>query len=234
VRQVPGRNTKKQATCWATVAHACNPSYSGRRDQEDHSSKPAREIVHETLPWKKSSQKKGWWSDSRWMHQTTDPLKQLNHGWFFLSFPFPPLNQSSLSIFFSLLLAYIHCTEFAFCWTLVFCCSVVCKMNLRERSAGVESWHNCLHLGLASWGGILPQPISSKLLLKTTQVCSLTVLQVRSAAGVPLGWIQAVSSTVPLKAACTPWLVAPSFLHLQYQQQFCCHVLLAARKCSPF
>jgi hypothetical protein len=24
------------------VAHACNPSYSGGRDQEDHSSKPAR------------------------------------------------------------------------------------------------------------------------------------------------------------------------------------------------
>jgi hypothetical protein len=24
------------------VAHACNPSYSGGRDQEDHTSKPAR------------------------------------------------------------------------------------------------------------------------------------------------------------------------------------------------
>jgi hypothetical protein len=24
------------------VAHACNPSYSGGRDQEDHSSKPAQ------------------------------------------------------------------------------------------------------------------------------------------------------------------------------------------------
>jgi hypothetical protein len=24
------------------VAHACNPSYSGGRDQEDHGSKPAR------------------------------------------------------------------------------------------------------------------------------------------------------------------------------------------------
>jgi hypothetical protein len=28
--------------CWAPVAHACNPSYSGGRDQEDHGSKPAR------------------------------------------------------------------------------------------------------------------------------------------------------------------------------------------------
>jgi hypothetical protein len=26
---------------WASVAHTCNPSYSGGRDQEDHSSKPA-------------------------------------------------------------------------------------------------------------------------------------------------------------------------------------------------
>jgi hypothetical protein len=27
---------------WAPVAHACNPSYSGGRDQEVHSSKPAQ------------------------------------------------------------------------------------------------------------------------------------------------------------------------------------------------
>jgi hypothetical protein len=27
---------------WAPVAHACNPSYSGGTDQEDHSSKPAQ------------------------------------------------------------------------------------------------------------------------------------------------------------------------------------------------
>jgi hypothetical protein len=26
---------------WAPVAHACNPSHSGGRDQEDHSLKPA-------------------------------------------------------------------------------------------------------------------------------------------------------------------------------------------------
>jgi hypothetical protein len=36
-----------------TGAHACNPSYSGGRDQEDHSSKPAWQIVHETLSRKK-------------------------------------------------------------------------------------------------------------------------------------------------------------------------------------
>jgi hypothetical protein len=27
---------------WALVVHTCNPSYSGGRDQEDHSSKPAQ------------------------------------------------------------------------------------------------------------------------------------------------------------------------------------------------
>jgi hypothetical protein len=31
------------------VAHTCNPSYSGGRDQEDHSLKPAGQIVQETL-----------------------------------------------------------------------------------------------------------------------------------------------------------------------------------------
>jgi hypothetical protein len=28
--------------CWAPVVHTCNPSYSGGRDQEDLSLKPAR------------------------------------------------------------------------------------------------------------------------------------------------------------------------------------------------
>jgi hypothetical protein len=32
---------KKQES-WAQVAHACNPSYSGGSDQEDHGSKPAQ------------------------------------------------------------------------------------------------------------------------------------------------------------------------------------------------
>jgi hypothetical protein len=29
--------------CWALVAQACHPSYSGGRDQEDRGWKPARE-----------------------------------------------------------------------------------------------------------------------------------------------------------------------------------------------
>jgi hypothetical protein len=32
----------KVSCCHVSVAHACNPSYSGGRDQEDHSSKPAQ------------------------------------------------------------------------------------------------------------------------------------------------------------------------------------------------
>jgi hypothetical protein len=35
------------------VSHTYNPSYSGDRDQEDHGSKPARQIVQETLSQKK-------------------------------------------------------------------------------------------------------------------------------------------------------------------------------------
>jgi hypothetical protein len=51
--------------CWAPVAYACNPSYSGGRDQEDCGSKPA---------WANSSQdptskipitKRDWWIGSR-------------------------------------------------------------------------------------------------------------------------------------------------------------------------
>jgi hypothetical protein len=37
----------------APVAQACNPSYSGGRDQEDRHLKPAWQIVHETLSHKK-------------------------------------------------------------------------------------------------------------------------------------------------------------------------------------
>jgi hypothetical protein len=42
------------------VARVCNPSYSRGRNQEDHSWKPARQIVHETLSPKTLSQTKNW------------------------------------------------------------------------------------------------------------------------------------------------------------------------------
>jgi hypothetical protein len=39
---------------WVPVVHNCNPSYPGGRDQEDHSLKPAQDLV-----WKKTHHRKG-------------------------------------------------------------------------------------------------------------------------------------------------------------------------------
>jgi hypothetical protein len=55
----------KNYPSWALVAHSCNPSYSGGRDQEDHSSKPALENSLQSPILKKPIIKKGWWSGSR-------------------------------------------------------------------------------------------------------------------------------------------------------------------------
>jgi hypothetical protein len=38
---VQGRKREKYKSCQVPVAHACNPSYSGGRDQDDCDSKPA-------------------------------------------------------------------------------------------------------------------------------------------------------------------------------------------------
>jgi hypothetical protein len=46
-------------SCQAPVAHACNPSYSGGRDQEDRGLKPAQANTLETLHLKKTYHKKG-------------------------------------------------------------------------------------------------------------------------------------------------------------------------------
>jgi hypothetical protein len=46
-------------------AHACNPSYSGGRNQEDHGSKPAQANSSPDPILKKLITKKGWWSGSR-------------------------------------------------------------------------------------------------------------------------------------------------------------------------
>jgi hypothetical protein len=40
------------------VAHACNPSYSGGRDQENHSLNPAQQVVWEILSQKKKTHDK--------------------------------------------------------------------------------------------------------------------------------------------------------------------------------
>jgi hypothetical protein len=47
------------------VAHACNPTYSGGRDQEDRGLSPAPVKSSWDPIWKKTITKKGWWSGSR-------------------------------------------------------------------------------------------------------------------------------------------------------------------------
>jgi hypothetical protein len=47
------------------MAHACNPSYSGDRDQEDCSLKPAWANSSQDLISKTPFTKNGWWSGSR-------------------------------------------------------------------------------------------------------------------------------------------------------------------------
>jgi hypothetical protein len=52
VLQLASFKTSKKQLSQVPVAHACNPSYSGGRDQEDHSLNPACAKVHETLSQK--------------------------------------------------------------------------------------------------------------------------------------------------------------------------------------
>jgi hypothetical protein len=65
------KKKKKQGLRWAQVAHACDPSYSGSRDQEDLGSKPAWAnslriyLTQKQKNPKHPSQKKGWWRGSR-------------------------------------------------------------------------------------------------------------------------------------------------------------------------
>jgi hypothetical protein len=70
------RSLLREKTNWALVAHACNPSYSEGRDQEDHSSKPAWPNTSRDPIWKKKSQKKGWWSGSRCRPWVQVPVPQ--------------------------------------------------------------------------------------------------------------------------------------------------------------
>jgi hypothetical protein len=63
--EVEMRGPKFEAS-WAQVVHTYNPSYSGGRDQEDHSSKPARANSSWDPISKLPITKKGWQSSSRW------------------------------------------------------------------------------------------------------------------------------------------------------------------------
>jgi hypothetical protein len=56
----------KSYLSWVPVAHACNPSYSGARDQEDWGSKPTQANSLRDSILKTPITKKAWWSDSRY------------------------------------------------------------------------------------------------------------------------------------------------------------------------
>jgi hypothetical protein len=56
------------------VAHACNPSYSGGRDQEDPGLKPGQANSSRDPISKNPSQKKGWRSGLRWRPWVQTPV----------------------------------------------------------------------------------------------------------------------------------------------------------------
>jgi hypothetical protein len=58
-------NLKRGKVARVLVAHVCNPSYSGGRDQEDRGSKPAQSKQFLRSYFKKPFTKKGWWNGSR-------------------------------------------------------------------------------------------------------------------------------------------------------------------------
>jgi hypothetical protein len=52
--------------CLELVVHACNPSYSGGRDQEDHCLKPAQaNSLKDPISKIPITKNKRWWSGSR-------------------------------------------------------------------------------------------------------------------------------------------------------------------------
>jgi hypothetical protein len=67
---------KDPALSWTLVTHACNPSYSRGRDQEDHGSKPAWANSFQDPILKKPITQKGWWSGSRCRPWVQAPVLQ--------------------------------------------------------------------------------------------------------------------------------------------------------------
>jgi hypothetical protein len=56
------------------VAHACNPSYSGGRDQEARGSKPAQANNSRDPISKKPVTRKDWWSGSKCRPRVQTPI----------------------------------------------------------------------------------------------------------------------------------------------------------------
>jgi hypothetical protein len=75
--QGPSYNTiLKISLFWAPVTHACNPSFSGGRNQEDRGSKPAQVNSLWDPISKKPFIKKGWWSGSMSRPWVQTPIPQ--------------------------------------------------------------------------------------------------------------------------------------------------------------
>jgi hypothetical protein len=58
------QNFSRNVNCQTPVAHACNSSYSGGRDQEDWGSKPGSANSSQAPMSKNPITKKDWWSGS--------------------------------------------------------------------------------------------------------------------------------------------------------------------------
>jgi hypothetical protein len=67
---------KKCLSCWALIAHICNPSYSRGRDQEDQGLKPSQANSSKDPITKKPTTKKGWQSGSRCRPWDQTPVLQ--------------------------------------------------------------------------------------------------------------------------------------------------------------
>jgi hypothetical protein len=63
-RALQSKKNKNHREIWVPVAHACNPSYSGGRDQEALRANSSRDPISKKIHYRKK--KKGWWSDSRY------------------------------------------------------------------------------------------------------------------------------------------------------------------------
>jgi hypothetical protein len=87
----------------ALVAHTCNPSYSGGRDQEDCGLKSAQANGSQDPILKKPFTKKGWWSGSRcrpWVQmpklQKYKKKKKMEESWAWWHLPvIPALGRQS-------------------------------------------------------------------------------------------------------------------------------------------
>jgi hypothetical protein len=87
-------NILKSNLSQAPVAHACNPSYSSGRYQDNHGLKPAQANSSQDPILKiPNTQKKGWWSGSRRRSSVQAPALQKK-----IFLPEPPYLTSRITV----------------------------------------------------------------------------------------------------------------------------------------